>query len=165
MEGESFFNAEFWAGVAFLGFIALLMYYKVPGMVTKALDDRAATLRKELEEARKLRDEAAALLADYKARQAGAQKEADAILERAKQETAALAAESKASLSEMLARRTKLAEDKIARAQDQATAEVRSAAIDAAVNAAHGIIGTKLSGDAGHDLVGRSIADVRTKLS
>jgi len=165
MEGESFFNAEFWAGVAFLGFIALLMYYKVPGMMTKALDDRAAGVRKELEEARKLRDEAAALLADYKARQAGAQKEADAILARAKQETAALAAEGKASLSEMLARRTKLAEDKIARAQDQATAEVRSAAIEAAVSAAHGIIGEKLNGDAGHDLVARGIADVRAKLS
>ena len=165
MEGESFFNPEFWVGVAFLGFIALLMYYKVPGMIAKALDDRADGVRKELEEARKLRDEAASLLADYKARQAGAQKETDAILERTRQETAALAAESKASLSEMLARRTKLAEDKIARAQDQATAEVRSAAIDAAVGAAHHLIGDKLNGDAGHALVGRSIADMRAKLS
>jgi len=164
-EHESFFNPEFWVGVAFLGFIALLMYYKVPGLISKALDDRASTVRKELEEARKLRDEAAALLADYKRRQAGAQAEADAILARAKQETTALAAESMASLTEMLARRTKLAEDKIARAQDQATSEVRAAAIEAAVSASHGIIGSKLSGDAGHDLVHRSIADVRGKLS
>ena len=165
MEGESFFNPEFWVGVAFIGFIALLMYYKVPGLVTKALDERADAVRKELEEARKLRDEASALLADYKARQAGAQKEADAILARAKQETAALAAESKTSLTEMLARRTKLAEDKIARAQGQATAEVRAAAIEAAVGAAHGIIGEKLGGDAGAGLVARSIQGVGAKLS
>ena len=165
MEGESFFNPEFWVGVAFLGFVALLMYYKVPGLVAKALDERADGVRKELEEARKLRDEASALLADYKARQAGAQKEAGAILERARQEAATLAAESKASLSEMLTRRTRLAEDKIARAQGQATAEVRAAAIEAAVGAAHGIIGDKLGGAAGAEMVGRSIADVRTKLS
>ena len=165
MESESFFNPEFWVGVAFLGFIALLIYYKVPGLVAKALDDRAALVRKELDEARKLRDEAAALLADYKRRQAGAQAEADAILARAKQEAATLAAESKAGLTEMLARRTKLAEDKIARAQDQATSEVRAAAIEAAVNASHSIIGSKLSGDAGADLVSRHIADVRAKLS
>ena len=165
MELESFFNPEFWVGVAFLGFLALLIYYKVPGLVAKSLDDRADMVRKELEEARKLRDEAAALLADYKRRQAGAQQEADAILARAKQEAATLAAESKASLSEMLARRTRLAEDKIARAQVQATAEVRAAAIEAAVSAAHGIIGNKLGGEAGADLVGRGIADVRGKMS
>lgn len=165
MENESLFNPEFWVGVAFVGFIALLLYYKVPGLVAKALDDRAAQVRKELDEAHKLRDDAAALLADYKKRQAGAQAEADAILTRAKQEATALAAESRASLTEMLARRSKLAEDKIARAQDQATSEVRAAAIEAAVTASHGLIGAKLSGDAGVDLVNRHIADVRAKLS
>jgi F-type H+-transporting ATPase subunit b len=165
VEHESFFNPEFWVGVAFLGFIALLLYYKVPGMVGKALDDRADAVRKELDEARKLRDEAAALLADYKRRQAGAQKEADVILERARQESAALAAESKASLTEMLARRSKLAEDKITRAGAQATAEVRSAAIDAAVGAAHGVIASKLSGDAGASLVNRGIGELKARLS
>lgn len=164
-EGESLFNPEFWVGVAFLGFIALLVYYKVPGLVTKALDTRSDAVRRDLEEARKLRDEAASLLADYKRRQAGAQKEADAILTRAKQETAALAAESKASLIEMLQRRTKLAEEKIARAEQQATGEVRAAAIEAAVGAAHGVIAEKLSGDAGHVLVNRSIGDVKARLS
>lgn len=165
MEHESFFSPEFWVGVAFLGFLALLIYYKVPGLVAKALDDRAAAVRKELDEARKLRDEAAALLADYKRRQAGAQVEADAIVDRAKAQSAAMAAETKASLTEMLARRTKLAEDKIARAQDQATADVRAAAIEAAVTASHTIIGEKLGGNAGADLVTRHIADVRAKFS
>ena len=164
-EHESFFNPEFWVGVAFLGFVALLIYYKVPGLVAKALDDRAEMVRKDLEEARKLRDEAAALLADYKRRLAGAQHEADAVLARAKEEAAVLAAESKTSLTEMLARRTKLAEEKIARAQGQATAEVRAAAIEAAFTASHGVIGSKLGGDAGSDLVNRSIADVRAKLN
>ncbi len=163
-EHESLFNPEFWVGVAFLGFIALLIYYKVPGLVAKALDDRADALRKEIEEARKLRDEAANLLADYKRRQADAQKEADAIIDRARQEAATLAAESRTSLTEMLQRRTKLAEDKISRAEAQATADVRAAAIEAALGASHGLIGKRLNGDAGHDLVNRSIGDLKGKL-
>ena len=163
-EHESFFNPEFWVGVAFLGFVALLMYYKVPGLIAKALDGRANALRKEIEEARKLRDEAANLLADYKRRLGDAQKEADAIVEHAKREAAMLAAESRASLTEMMQRRSKAAEDKIARAQAQALADVRSAAIDAAVGAAHGVIGAKLTGQAGHDLVGRSIGELKGRL-
>lgn len=163
-EHESLFNPEFWVGVAFLGFLALLMYYKVPGLIAKALDDRADALRKEIEEARKLRDEAANLLADYKRRMADAQKEADAIVDRAKQEAAALAAESRTSLAEMLARRTKLAEDKISRAEAQATADVRAAAIEAAVGASHGVIASRLNGDAGHALVNKSIGDIKGKL-
>jgi len=163
-EHESFFNPEFWVGVAFLGFVALLMYYKVPGLIAKALDGRADALRKEIEEARKLRDEAANLLADYKRRLGDAQKEADAIVEHAKREAAMLAAESRASLTEMMQRRSKAAEDKIARAQAQALADVRSAAIDAAVGAAHGVIGAKLTGQAGHDLVGRSIGELKGRL-
>jgi F-type H+-transporting ATPase subunit b len=160
----SLFNPEFWVGVAFLGFLALLAYYKVPGLITKALDDRAETLRKEIEEARKLRDEAANLLADYKRRQADAQTEAASIIERAKQEAAALAAESRASLSEMMQRRSKIAEDKIARAQAQALADVRAAAIEAAVGASHGLIAGRLSGEAGHDLVNSSIGGLAGKL-
>lgn len=164
-EAENMFgNPEFWVGVAFLGFIALLLYYKVPALITKALDARAETLRKEIEEARKLRDEAANLLADYKRRQGDAQKEADAIIDRAKQEAAALAAETRASMADMMQRRTKAAEDKIARAEAQAMADVRAAAIDAAVGAAHGVIGSKLTGQAGHDLVGRSIGELKGRL-
>jgi F-type H+-transporting ATPase subunit b len=164
-EAESLFsNPEFWVGVAFLGFVALLLYYKVPALVSKALDARAETLRKEIEEARKLRDEAANLLADYKRRAGDAQKEADAIIERAKQEAAALAAESRASMTEMMQRRTKSAEEKIARAQAQAMADVRSAAIDAAVGAAHGVIGSRLTGQAGHDLVARHIGELKGRM-
>lgn len=162
--GSLFSDPTFWVGVAFLGFIALLIYYKVPALVTKGLDGRSEALRKEIEEARKLRDEAANLLADYKRRQADAQKEADAIIDRARQEAAALAAESRTSLTEMLARRSRLAEDKIARAGAQATADVRVAAIDAAVGAAHGIIGGKLKGGAGSDLLHKSIAEVKARL-
>ena len=163
-EHESLFNPEFWVGVAFLGFIALLIWYKVPALVTKALDDRADILRKEIEEARKLRDEAANLLADYKRRQADAQKEADAIIDRARQEAATLAAESRSSLAEMLQRRTRLAEDKISRAEAQATADVRAAAIEAAIGASHGLIASRLNGEAGHNLVNRSIGDLKGKL-
>ena len=163
-EHESLFNPEFWVGVAFLGFIALLIYYKVPALITKALDDRADALRKEIEEARKLRDEAANLLADYKRRLGDAEKEAGAIVGRARHEAAVLAAETRTSMAEMVARRSKAAEEKIARAEAQASADVRSAAIDAAIGASHGIIGSKLSGQPGHDLVVRNIGELKGRL-
>lgn len=165
MEHESFFNPEFWVGVAFLGFIALLLYYKVPGLVSKALDGRAETIRKELDEARKLRDEAAAILADYKKRRAEAAKEGEALLSHARVEAAEFAAETRASLKDMLDRRTRMAQDKIARAETQAAAEVRSAAIDAAVAAAHHVISGKVQGDTAHAMVKKSIGGLKSLLN
>src|ERR1700704_1490703 len=98
----------FWVMIAFFGFIGLLIYYKVPGMVTKALDARADVIRAELQEARRLRDEAQALLADYQRKSKEAENEARAIIEQAKRESEALASETRKSLSEAVERRTKL---------------------------------------------------------
>jgi F-type H+-transporting ATPase subunit b len=160
-----FFEAEFWVGAAFVVFLGILAYVGVPKLIGKQLDDRAAAIKKEIDDARRLRDEAQALLADYKKRREQADQEAAAIIEQAKREADAASRETQASLEESLARRTRIAEEKIARAQAQAVAEVRSAAIDAAVAASERLIGGKLARDGGNTLIDDSIRDLKSRLS
>ena len=131
--------AEFWVAVAFGVFVLILLYYRVPNLVAKSLDDRAEAIRKELDEARRLREEAQTLLADYQKRHRNVGQEADAIVDQARREAEAFAHETRVSLKDALERRTKQAEDKIARAETQAVDEVRAAAIDVAMAAAERI--------------------------
>jgi F-type H+-transporting ATPase subunit b len=160
-----FFMAEFWVAVAFFIFVGLMIYMKVPGMVTKALDDRAETIRKDLDAARKLREEAQDLLADYQAKQRQAETEAQQIIEEARREAEALKAEGDKALQESLARRTRIAEEKIARAEAQAVAEVRAIAVEAATAAAERIVKDKVSSGLGSTIVDQSIRDLRGKLN
>jgi F-type H+-transporting ATPase subunit b len=155
---------EFWAAVAFFLFLGLLVHYRVPDLAAKWLDDRAEAIRKELDEARRLREEAQQLLADYQRKSREAVEEANAIVEQARLEAEGLAVETRRNLRQSLERRTKLAEDKIARAEAQALAEVRAAAVDAAVAAAERILKTKIVGAAGVRLVDQSIHELRGKL-
>ena len=99
-----FYSAEFWVGVSFLIFIGILVYAKVPGMLAKSLDDRAEAIRKELDGARRLREEAQDLLADYQRKQREAETEAQQIVEGARREAEALKAEGERSMKEALAR-------------------------------------------------------------
>lgn len=158
-------TAEFWVAVAFFGFIGLLVYYKVPGMITKALDDRADAIRSELDEARRLREEAQQLLADYQRKSREAEEEANAIVAQARREAEALAAETRKSLKEGLERRTKLAEEKIARAEAQALSEVRAAAVDSAVAAAQRIIKRKVTPEVNARLVDQGVSELKRKLN
>jgi F-type H+-transporting ATPase subunit b len=158
-------NPEFWVLVSFIGFLGLLAYYKVPGMVRGALDARAEAIRKELDEARRLREEAQALLADYQRKSREAEDEARGIIEQARREAEALAAETRKGLAESLERRTRLAEDKIRRAEQQALGEVRAAAVESAVAAAERILRSRASGEAGNRLVSESIQDLKGKLN
>jgi F-type H+-transporting ATPase subunit b len=157
--------AEFWVAVAFVGFVAILLYYKVPALITKALDERAEAIRKELDEARRVREEAQALLADYQRKHGNVDEEAQAILEQARREAEALADETRASLKETLERRTKLAEEKIARAEAQAMEEVRAAAVDAAIAAAEKILREKMAGSAGAAYIDESIRELKGRLN
>ena len=156
---------EFWVAVAFVGFIGLLLYYKVPALIAKALDDRAEAIRKELDEARRLRTEAQQLLADYQRKAQLADGEARAIVEQARRESEALAAETRRSLQDTLERRTKLAEERIARAEAQALAEVRAAAVDQAIAAAERLLKAKLTAELGDGLIEESIRDLEGKLN
>ncbi|GBE43752.1 ATP synthase subunit b precursor [bacterium BMS3Bbin10] len=156
---------EFWIAASFFGFILLIVYYKVPGMVTKALDDRADTIRKELDEARRLREEAQTMLADYERKHRDAEKEVESIILLANQEAKALAVETRQKIKDQLERRTRLAEDKISHAEKQAIGEVRAAAVTLAISAAERIIAKKMSPAASKKLVDQSIKDLKTKLN
>ncbi len=157
--------AEFWVAVAFVAFLLILVYYKVPKLIAKALDDRAEAIRKELDEARRLREEAQTLLADYQKKHRNVGQEADAIVEQARREAEAFAHETRASLKDTLERRTRLAEDKIARAEAQAVDEVRASAIDVALAAAEKILREKTAGSGGAALIDQSIRDLKGRLN
>lgn len=158
-------TAEFWVAVSFVGFLAILVYYKIPALLAKALDERAAAIRKELDEARRLRDEAQNLLNDYQKKYRNAGLEAESIIEQARGEAEAYAKETRASLAESLERRTRQAEEKIARAEAQAVDEVRAAAVDTALAAAERILREKASGAAGAALIDDSIRGLKGRLN
>ena len=157
-------NPVFWVMISFVAFMALLLYFRVPTLIGKALDKRAEAIRDELDEARRLRDEAQALLADYQRKSREAENEAQAIIEQAKREGAAMAAETRKSLEESLERRTRLAEDKIAQAETQAINDVRATAAEVAVGAARRVIADKVDASKDAQLIEKSISDLASKL-
>lgn len=156
---------ELWVLVSFVLFVALLVYYKIPNKVAEALDNRAGKIHAELEEARRLREEAQTILADYQRKQRDAEKEAEDIIAMARREARFYAEESHKALNEALQRRVKLAEEKIARAEEQAVQDIRSKSVDAAVAAAEMLIARELKGKSAEDLVDKSIRDVAAKLN
>ena len=163
--GSVMAKPEFWVAVSFFGFVGLLLYYNVPDLVGKALDDRADRITQELDEARRLREEAQALLGDYQKKREAAEEEARAIVEQARREADALATETRKNLIESLERRSKLAEEKIARAEAQAVAEVRSIAVDTAIAASERILAGKVSAQSGAGLVDQAIRGLKGKLN
>jgi F-type H+-transporting ATPase subunit b len=162
---EILFDAETWVALAFLVFLGLLGYVGAYKMIGKSLDERGARIKAELDEARKLKDEAAALLAEYKRKRGQAEVEAQEIVAGAKAEAERLAIEAKAKVEDFVARRTQMAETKIAQAEAQALADVRGAAADAAVAAAEKILSEETKGKLAAELIARGIDDVRKKLN
>jgi F-type H+-transporting ATPase subunit b len=156
---------EFWVLISFILFIGLLVYLKVPAKLAAMLDDRASRIAKELDEARRLREEAQGLLAEYQRKRRDAEKEAEAIVAQAREEAEVFAVETRQKLSEMLERRVRIAEEKIAQAEVQAVKEVRSAAADLAVAAATRIIAEEVQGERAEKLVEASIADLKNRLN
>src|SRR5437588_5082682 len=160
-----FAEPEFWVAVAFVIFVGILVYVGVPKMLVSALDDRGKRVQAELDEARRLKEEAQRLLAEYKAKQRQADTEAAAIIEGAKAEAERIAAELKIKMEEFVARRTKMAETKIAQAEAQAVADVRAAAAEAATEAAEKILTESVKGKIADDLVTRGVGEVKSKLN
>jgi F-type H+-transporting ATPase subunit b len=158
-------DATLWALIALVLFLGLLVKMGVPGKIAAALDNRAKSIEDELDQARRLREEAQALLAEFQRKAREAEGEAEEIVTLAKREAEAMEKEAHAKISEYVARRTKQAEDKIAQAESQAITEVKGAATDLAVKAAEGILTSKLAGKEGSDLLKASIAEVSTKLN
>ena len=133
--------------------------------LTEALDHRATRIKAELDDARRLKDEAQKLVAEYRAKRESAVKEAEEIVANAKSEAERIAAEAKTRMEDFVARRTKMAETKIAQAEAQALADVRAAAADAAVAAAAKVLSETVKGQTAETLLTQGIADVRQKLN
>ena len=150
--------------IALFIFIGVVLYYKVPGLIGKALDGRIKAIEGELAEAERLRQEAKFLLEEYEAKRQAATTEAESIVAAAREEAFRLTAEAKTSLEALIARRTKAVEDKIAQAESQAVAEVRSRSADVAVEAARVLLTRQMSSK-GDALVDQAIKDVGSKLN
>ncbi len=160
-----FAEPEFWVAVAFVALMGLFVYMGVPKTVLKALDHRAERIKAELDEAARLKEEAASVLEQYKARRASAEREAQDIIASAKAEAERIASDAKTKMEDFVARRTKTAETKIALAEAQAVADVRAAAANAAVTAASTILSQTVKGEVAENLLSKGIAEIRDKLN
>jgi F-type H+-transporting ATPase subunit b len=160
-----FAEPEFWVAVAFVILMGVFAYFGIHRTVLKTLDHRRDRIKAELDDARRLKEEAAKVLAEYRARHASAEREAQDIIESAKAEAERIASQARAKMEDFVARRTKTAESKIALAEAQALADVRAAAADAAVTAASTILSQSVKGPIADDLLVKGIAEVREKLN
>lgn len=158
-------EAEFWVAVGFVVLMGVFGYIGVHKTVLKALDNRRDRIKAELDDARRLKDEAAKLLAEYREKAKSAEREAQDIIASAKADAERIASEAKAKMEDFVARRTKTAESKIAQAEAQAIADVRAAAAEAAVAAASSIMTQTVKGSVADDLISKGIKDVRDKLN
>lgn len=160
----SLFNTNFVVTLGFLLFVAVLIYMKVPGQLTKMLDSRAVTIRKELDEARKLREEAQAILANYERKQKDVQEQAERIVASARTEAAAAADKAKADLKASIARRLASAQDQIASAEAAAVRDVRNRAAEIAVQVAGEVMAKQMTAAKGNAMIDDAIDTVATKL-
>jgi F-type H+-transporting ATPase subunit b len=158
-------DAEFWVAVAFVVFLGGLVYLGVHEMMVKFVDQRRDRIKAELDEALRLKEEAQALLAQYQRKQREAEQEAAAIIAGATAEAARMMAEAKTKMEEFIARRSKMAETKIAQAEAQALADVRAAAAEAAVGAAEKILTQIVKGEVADRLIVKGVEDVKSKLN
>ena len=158
-------DAEFWVAVGFVIVIGIFLYQRVPAFVTAALDARTESIAKELDEAKRLRDEAEALLAEYKAKAEAVEQEAEAILTEAKAEAERFAGEAREQLKQQIARRAQVAQDKIAQAESHAMAEIRGLAADAATAAAEKLIAARVDEKRAGELIAQSLKELPGKLN
>jgi F-type H+-transporting ATPase subunit b len=158
------FDNTFYATVALVIFLALAMYFGIHTIIAKMLDKQIQKIADDLAEAKKLREEAAALLVEYEQKRIAAEGEAEGIIAAAKEEATRLTAEAQASLADLITRRTKSVEDKIGQAESQAVAEVRARSADVAIEAARLVLTDEMNRKGGQ-VVDKAIADVGNRLN
>jgi F-type H+-transporting ATPase subunit b len=157
-------NTDFVVTLGFLVFIGVLVYFKVPGLIGGMLDKRAEDIRSDLEEARKLREEAQTILASYERKQHEVKEQAARIVTSAKQDAQAAAEQAKTDLQAAIARRIATAQDQIASAEAAAIKEVRDKAITIAVSAAGSVLAKQMTAANANKLIDSAIGEVETKL-
>jgi F-type H+-transporting ATPase subunit b len=155
---------SFFALVALIIFLGLMVVFGVPRIIGKMLDGKIRDIENDIAEAKRLRAEAAALLVEYEQKRLAAEQEAQGIVAAAREEATRLTAEAQASLADLVTRRTKAVEDKIAQAEAQAIAEVRARSADIAIEAARVVLADEMNRN-GSRIIDAAIADVGTKLN
>jgi F-type H+-transporting ATPase subunit b len=155
---------SFWALVALIIFLGMMVYFGVPRIISQMLDKRIQQIADDLAEAERLRNEARALLEDYEQKRLTAEQEAEEIVAAARQDAERMTTEAQASIEDLIARRTKSVEDKIAQAESQAIAEVRSRSADLTIEAAR-ILLAQEAATKGDTLVDKAIQDVGSRLN
>ena len=158
-------DATFFAFVGLVLFLALVVYLKVPGMMARSLDDRADQIRNELAEAKRLREEAQHLLAEYQRKRKEAEAEAAHIVAAAEREAQMLTSEAKKKTEEFVTNRTALSEQKIKQAEAEAMKAVRSAAVDLAIAAAETVLAKQADAKVQSELFGNAVGQVKTRLN
>lgn len=158
-----FLTAPMAIALAIIVVLAIMVWKKVPAAIAGALDSKIALIRDQLAEAETLRKEAEALKAEYEAKAASADKDRDALLERARHEADEIVAKAKTDSAALIERRTRMAEDKIAAEERAAVEELRAAAAEAAAKAAARLIAERH--DAGTDakIVDKAIKDLAAR--
>lgn len=154
---------HFWVLVSMAIFV-VAVWKPASRAITGALDERAARIRSELEEARRLREEAEQLLAEYRQQQQQAATQAQAIVTHAQEEAERIGAQSARDLEQALERRRRLAEERIAQAESKAVEEIRAVAVDVAVSAAREVIAAQTDEQRGGVLIDSAIAALPQRL-
>jgi len=158
-------ETDFWEALGLAVVILLFLYRRVPAMLAKMLDERAAAISSELTAAQQLRQEAEVVLMRYTQRASTAQAEAETILTEAREEAERFAKESEEQLKALIERRTRLAHERIARAEAEAMAEIRAMAADAAAAAAEKLIAQRMDDTRSGALIDQSLKDLGSKLN
>ncbi len=157
-------DTSFWVSLGFVVVLGLFAYMGVHKKIASALDARAQKIADDLDEARRLREEAQELLAQYQRRQREAEEEAQGIIDQAKRDAKRMATEMRDKLNEQIARRAKAAEEKITRAETQALADIRNETVNVAVDAARDIIRSRMDQGAQSALAEKAVDELRDRL-
>lgn len=157
-------DAAFFALVALVIFIGVIIYLKLPGRITAMLDERSKKIAADLDAAARLREEAQALLAEYERKRKAAEDEAAEIIEAAREDANRLTREAAISLADLVVRRTKAVEEKIALAEAQAIAEVTARSADLAIEAARLVLSEQMKNKS-EEFVAQAIRDISAKLN
>lgn len=159
-----FFTPEFWVLVSFVIFMIVAGYAGAFTKIIDALDARGRRVRAELDEAKRLREEAAAVLADYKKKAQEAERDAEAMVSAAREEAERVAKDAHERMTDFVARRTAAAEAKIAQAEQSAAQAVRDAAAEAAVKVSESVLRDQVKGPLGPELIAKGLGEVKSKL-
>lgn len=157
-------NTDFVVLLAFILFVGILLYAKVPARLTSALDARAVQVKADLDEAKALREEAQSILASYERKQKDVQAQADRIVATAREEAMTAAAEAKEELKASITRRLAAAEDRIASAEAAALRAVREQAVSVAVAAAGDLLAKQMTAEGADAMIEASIKEVGERL-